>query len=206
MEERTGWSGAFETAWGNLTGINNEGNVRAIRLLFFVVFMLGTAWAGWYYMQGIKLIELEEFYPTSPPGLAQADKKRLDTLIDQVEVTSQLRRGSPEAVRIIEENLAKYPFGEPRFDVGVTVVDPESPDTLRPVVFIDYPPEGITLRGIMIMGNQRVAVIDIPGVGAGMIVKAGDTFMQKKGRVVRVAPDKVVINWGGKNWDIAPSF
>ena len=56
------------------------------------------------------------------------------------------------------------------------------------------------------MGNQNVAVMDIPGVGSGMVVKVGDTFMQKKGRIVKIASDKVVLRWGGKNWDIAPGF
>jgi Tfp pilus assembly protein PilP len=58
----------------------------------------------------------------------------------------------------------------------------------------------------MIVGKEQVAVMDIPGVGNGLLVKAGDTFMQRKGRIVRIAPDKVVVRWGNRNWDIAPSF
>ena len=206
--EGTSWGDAFGTAWKNLTGINNEKNVRTIRWVFFAVFLLGTAWAVWNYLQGMELVELEEMYPTPRPNQAQADKNRLDAMVKQVEATSQLRAGSPEAVEILRESLAKYPFSEPRLEPP----EPEPEDGRKPfeppdiTVFIDYPPEGITLRAIMIMGKQHVAVMDIPGVGTGMIVKAGDTFMQKKGRVVRIATDKVVVNWGGKNWDIAPSF
>ena len=207
MEERSGWRGAFGTAWGNLTGVNNEGNVRAIRLLFFLVFLLGTGWAVWSYLQAIELLELEEVYPTPGASQAQADKKRLDAMIAEVEETHKLRLSSPEAVKIMQENLAKYPFSEPRFETDIPVQEDGLERELPPIaVVIDYPPEGITLRGIMMIGNQNVAVMDIPGVGSGMIVRAGDTFMQKKGRVVRVALDKVVVNWGGKNWDIAPSF
>ena len=206
MEERSGWRGAFEVAWGNLTGVNNEGNVRIFRLAFFVVFLLGTAWAGWSYLQGLELLELEEISARPGPNQSQADKRRLDEMIQNVEVTSKIRASSPDSVRIMENSLAKYPFREPRLEAEVPPVEEGGITVELPVVVIDYPPEGITLRGIMIMGNRNVAVMDIPGVGSGMIVKAGDTFMQKKGRVVRVAPDKVVVNWGGKNWDIAPSF
>ena len=202
MEERVGWRGAFGAAWGNLTGVNNEGNVRVIRLMFFLVFILGTAWAVWSYMQGTALLELEEIFVVPAPNPAQADRQRLDAMIQEVEGTSRLRAGSLRSVEVMEENLARYPFSEPRLQVDI----PSDEVTVElPVVFIDYPPE-ITLRGIMIMGQQNVAVIDISGVGTGMIVRAGDTFMQRKGRVVRVASDKVVVNWGGRNWDIAPSF
>ena len=204
--ERSGWRGAFGTAWGNLTGVNNEGNIRTIRAVFFVVFLLGTAWAAWSYLQGIELLELEELYPDTGPSQAQADKKRLDAMVQEVEGTSRLRSSSPETVKIMQEDLAKYPFSEPKLETDVVVVGPITVEPVIPVVVIDYPPEGITLRGIMTIGNQHVAVMDIPSIGSGMIVKAGDTFMQKKGRIVRIAPDKVVVNWGGKNWDIAPSF
>jgi len=209
MEERTSWRGAVGTAWENLTGFSSEGNIRVIRAVFFLIFLLGTAWAVWSYLQGIELMELEQARAVSQTNPAQADKTRLDTMISQVKVTSELRAVSPRTVEIMQESLAKYPFREPLFEVAlppaedipsVTAVEPPS------VVYIDYPPEGITLRGIMIVGKQHVAVMDIPGVGTGMVVKAGDTFMQRRGRVVRVAPDKVVVNWGGQNWDIAPSF
>ena len=202
MEERMGWRGAFGTAWGNLTGVNNEGNIRIIRLLFFAVFLLGTAWAAWSYMQGLVLLELEESYARPGPSPAQADKQRLDAMIEEVEGTSRMRAGSLRSVEIMEESLARYPFREPRFHAEI----PDDIITVElPVVYVEYPPE-IVLRGIMIMGQQHVAVMDISGVGTGMIVRAGDTFMQRKGRVVRIASDKVVVNWGGRNWDIAPSF
>jgi Tfp pilus assembly protein PilP len=212
MEERTSLRDAFGTAWNNLTGVNNDGNVKTIRIVFFAIFLAGTGFAGYKFMEGKRMLdELDEgVYSSGTPSPAPADKARLDAIIEQVKVTSQLRESSPSRVKAIENSFGKYPFGDPKFDLAVETVskDVPLPDFAIevPQIIIDYPPEGITLRAIMIMGKQQVAVMDIPGVGSGMIVKAGDTFMQKKGRVVRVAPDKVVVNWGGKNWDIAPSF
>jgi hypothetical protein len=207
MEERTGWRGAFGTAWGNLTGVNNEGNVRLIRLVFFVIFLLGTAWAGWSYLQGMELVELEEYAPTPRPSQAAADRQRLDTMIAQVEAASNLRRGSPESVRVVEENFARYPFAEP-LPEGVVVLVPGEPFELPlPPPPPPPPPPYIELRGIMVMGNQHVAVMNIPELQLfGMIVRVGDTFMQRRGRIVRIAPDRVVVNWDGRNYNIAPSF
>ena len=208
MEERVGWRGAFGAAWGNLTGVNSEGNVRIIRTLFFIVFLLGTAWAVWSYLQGMELVHLEQFTPTPRPNQAQADRQRLDAMIAQVESASLLRMGSPESVRILEENFARYPFGEP--PVGIAVVDPARPIELFPLPPPVLPePPYINLKGIMIMGDRYVAVMDIPEMGlAGMVVGVGDTFtyMQRRARIVRIAPDRVVLNWDGRNFNIAPSF
>ena len=58
----------------------------------------------------------------------------------------------------------------------------------------------------MILGKDKTAVMDIAGVGSGLIVRQGDTFMGRKGRIVRIAADKVVVRWADKNWDVAPGF
>ena len=205
MEERGGWRDAFGTAWGNLTGINNDGNVRFWRLAFFLIFLLGTAWAGYSYMQAQEILDLQPAYPTGGANVAQGDKRRLDAMIQQVEVTSNRRRESLHTVQVLEAFVARYPFRDPVMEPIEPPIDPRDIRVDLPVVYIDYPPE-IVLRGIMVVGRQHVAVMDIPGVGTGMLVKAGDTFLQKKGRVVRIAPDKVVVSWGGRNWDIAPRF
>ena len=208
MEERMSWSEAFGTAWGNLTGVNNEGgSIRTVRLLFFLIFILGTAWAGYNYHKAQILLEPKVIIASTPAVAVEADQKRLDDMISQVKTTTEMRSSSPYLARSMGDVLSKYPFGDP-----MMVVKPEGelkPGDIVvtvPEIIIDYPPEGIMLRAIMIMGNQRVAVMDIPGVGSGLVVKAGDTFMQKKGRIVRIAPDKVVVRWGSKNWDIAPGF
>ena len=208
MEERSGWGSALGTAWSNLTGVNNEGNIRVFRMLFFLIFIVGSGWAGWFLREEMMLmesVEMDEIMATPRPSPELADRTRLEAMIQQVEASSRLRESSPRDVELLESSLARYPFSEPRLDIGVSMEDFDM-GRVAPEIFIDYPPEGITLRGIMIVGTQHVAVMDIPGVGSGMVVKVGDTFMQKKGRVVRIAQDKVVVNWGGKNWDIAPSF
>ena len=205
MEERMSLREAFGAAWGNLTGINNEGAVRGIRALFFLIFIGGTAWAGWSYIKAQKLLEPKEYYPTSDSTAElETDKRRLDTMIDQVKTVSESRNTSSVMADNMQ-NLSKYIFADPTAVIVEPPPDPTRPDPIIPEIVIDPPPE-IVLRGIMLVGKQQVAVMDISGVGSGMIVKVGDTFMQKKGRIVRISADKVVVRWGGRNWDIAPSF
>jgi hypothetical protein len=209
MEERMSWRDAFGTAWGNLTGVNNEGgSVRTVRMLFFVVFVLGTAWAVYNYIHAQELLEEKEYSPSDPSvsSTVDTDRKRLASMVNQVGVTSEIRRNSPEIARTML-SLNKYPFGDP-----LMVDKPPEPDEKPfefplqpsiPEIIIDYPPE-VILRAIMTLGTRHVALMDIPGVGNGMVVKVGDTFMQKKGRIVRIAPDKVTMSWGGKTWDMRP--
>ncbi|MDR1621072.1 MAG: hypothetical protein LBS00_01715 [Synergistaceae bacterium] len=207
MEERLSWGEAFSTAWNNLTGVNNEGgSLRLVRGVFFAIFLLGTAWAGYNFMNAQVLLEPPYFDDISspPPNTAQMDKQRLDKMLQDVERTSSTRKSSTSMVSRMAD-ISMYPFGDPLLAVRPPEAEEKPLVFVEPEVIIEYPPE-IVLKAIMIVGKQQVAVMDISGVGSGMIVKAGDTFMQKKGRIVRIAPDKVVVRWGGKNWDIAPSF
>ena len=207
MEERLNWRETFGAAWGNLTGVNSEGgrSLLVVRVLFLLIFVGGTAWAVHKFMQAQEWLEEPQPDAIFPSNAAETYQKRLDEMLRQVDVTSKMRVSSTSMAQNMESR-SNYPFGDP-------LLVPEPPDggevppplIVQPEVIIEYPPE-ITLKAVMIMGKQHVAVMDISGVGSGMIVKVGDTFMQKKGRIVRIARDKVVVRWGGKNWDIAPSF
>ena len=204
MEERMSWGEAFGTAWGNLTGDNNEGSVRTIRALFILIFLLGTAWAVYNYMQAQTLLAEKNYVAEAAPDRAKEDKARLDKMVNEIKSISDIRTSSP-AIADTMMIVAKYPFGDPLFYREEPF--PSGPTELVkvPDVVVEYPPV-ITVKAIMVMGNNQVAVMDIPDVGSGMVVKAGDTFSQKKGRVVRITPEKVVVRWCNKNWDIAPSF
>ncbi|MDR3265179.1 MAG: hypothetical protein LBT15_04110 [Synergistaceae bacterium] len=207
MEERIGWGEALGTAWGNLTGVNNESSsVRTIRLVFLVVFLGGTGWAVYNYIRTQALLEEKGYFPDTTVTTLDADRARLKSMVEEVSVTSKTRGDSTGLVRSMQD-VGRYAFADPT----IFRVD-ERPDE-RPVItelipsapVLEMPPE-IVLRAIMIMGKQRVAVMDIVGVGSGLMVKAGDTFMQKRGRVVQIAPDKVVLRWADHNFDIRPNF
>jgi hypothetical protein len=205
MEERMSWGEAFGAAWNNLTGVSGEGSsALVVRMLFFVLFLAGAGLSVFYFMGSEDLLSPPYVEPRAPSSGAETDKRRLDTMLDEIKTTSSIRDDSPRMASAMV-NLSNYPFADPLARVGPPTLEPPIV-TVVPEIVIDYPPEGIMLRAIMIMGKEQIAVMDIPGVGSGLLVKAGDTFMQRKGRIVRIAPDKVVVRWGGKNWDIAPSF
>jgi len=70
-------------------------------------------------------------------------------------------------------------------------------ESLPPIMFV---------RAIMVVGKESIAIMDINGVGNGIIVKTGYSFLEKKGRILRITPEKVTVRWAGKNIDITPGF
>lgn len=200
MANSMSWREAWDIAWGRLTGVDNEGSSAGVRLLFFLLFILGTGWAGFRYYEMQRLREEKDFFPSVAPQSVEADKKRLDDMIEQVRAATALRANSFVWAQSMKE-LGKHIFDEP---TQMALVPGEG--LTSPVVPIVENPPNIVVRAIMILGKNKTAVMDIAGVGSGLIVRQGDTFMGRKGRIVRIAADKVVVRWANKNWDVAPGF
>ncbi|MGI6253902.1 MAG: hypothetical protein ACOYJV_10730, partial [Aminivibrio sp.] len=62
------------------------------------------------------------------------------------------------------------------------------------------------VRAIMVAGGQSMAIMDIEGVGTGIIVRNGYSFAGGEGKIVRIGPDKVTVRWAGKNMDLTPGL
>ena len=197
---------AFSEAWGSLTGVNDEGKLW--RWLFLLIFLGGIAWAVYSYLQ-LQILREEKYFEASvSPTSVDADKKRLDGMISEVREASGRRSNSFMASQTMRD-MGKYVFDDPTLrpmtqdlpslagQVPVLV-----PETEIPV----EPPPAITLRAIMNMGKDRVALLDISGVGTGLIVRQGGSFQNGKGRIVRITDDRVTVRWKGKTWNITPGF
>ena len=201
MSQISTWRDAWNTAWAKLTGVDNEGAARSVRLLFFLLFLAGSGWAGYRYYTMQQLRQPKTFTPSVTPQTTEEDKKRLDEMIEQVRAAAALRASSFVWAQSMQD-LGKNIFDDPT----KRTVTLGGEEVVLPGTSLYEPPPDIVVRAIMILGKDKTAVMDIAGVGAGMIVRQGDTFMGRKGRIVRIAADKVVVRWAGRNWDIAPGF
>ena len=203
------WRDAFSYAWGNFTGVFNEGSARALRWLFFTLFVLGSAWAVWSYIQMQELRQEQVFTANVTTSTVDADRKRLNQMVSDVKEASD-RRSTSSVMAENMKTMGKYVFDPPR-DVDV-VVEPPTPSEPEVVVqppqpeIIYEPPPGIIVKAIMVAGKTKIAVMDITGVGNGMMVRQGDTFLNRQGRIVSITDDKVVVRWKGKTWNVAPGF
>lgn len=114
MANQMRWREAWSTAWGRLTGVDNEGSAVSVRLLFFLLFLLGTAWAGYRYYEMQLLRQAKTFTPSLTPQTVDADKKRLEGMIEQVRAASALRSNSFVWAQSMRD-LGKNVFDDPAF-------------------------------------------------------------------------------------------
>ena len=194
---------AHESFWGKL--VAGEGSFRALRGLFLIIFLCGTAFFGWSFMRVVELSVEEEVFVDPPAPQSREDAKRLDALLESYRGTVEARQGSKAVVASVTEKHRR-PFavskrsakGAAAGSAGdIPLVEPLVEESLPPIMFV---------RAIMTTGSEAIAIMDINGVGNGIIVKAGYSFLEKKGRIVKITPEKVTVRWAGKNVDITPGF
>jgi len=65
------------------------------------------------------------------------------------------------------------------------------------------PPPFVMVRAVLVKGKDAVAVLDVEGIGQGIVVKKGGTFAGGKGRVTGITAEKVVFTWAGQSVETA---
>ncbi|NLK19825.1 MAG: hypothetical protein GX310_08530 [Synergistaceae bacterium] len=195
--------------------VAGEGGYHILRLVAILLLLAGAVWSGWNFKQYIDLNQEEQI--TVPPVEAQSEKDsaRLEKVIDEFRVAVDTRTRSLTLAGAVIE-ASRRPFvptmqasaipepGEGAAsgaDVPSGGVEAAIPVYVREVI-----PPIMFVRAIMVAGNQSMAIMDIEGVGTGIIVKNGYSFGNGEGKVVRIGADKVTVRWSGKNLDIAPGL
>ena len=203
------WREAIAYAWGTFTGVMSEGSARALRLLLFLIFIGGTAWAVYSYLELQQLRQEKTFTASVTPTTVNEDRKRLEAMIAEVRDASARRSGSVMTAQTMKD-MGKYLFDDPSLRMAAVPPEitplPGGAAVAPQVEGVVEPPPEITLRAIMAMGKTKTALIDIAGVGTGLLVKQGDTFLNREGRIVRIMDDKVVVRWKKKTWNVTPGF
>ena len=189
--------------------MGGEGGYRLLRFLVVLFLLAGTAWSGYLFKQFIDLSKEDSI--TIPPLASQAgkDSERLDTLIANFKEAVDTRENSLILASAVAD-ASRQPFvatikaapAAAKTEDGVLVAG----DQTIPVFVQEKIPPIMFVRAIMVAGKQTMAIMDIEGVGNGIIVRSGYGFNNGEGKIVRIAPDKVTIRWSGKNLDIAPGL
>jgi hypothetical protein len=108
-------------------------------------------------------------------------------LYELIRQAAAMRSGSADTVRLMR-SMERCAFAVP-------VSHSAAP------VFV-APPPSVVVRAVMNVDGMYTAVLDIDGVGLGIVVRAGDTFLRKRGRILSVSPSGVVISWDGKRYSL----
>lgn len=191
--------------------VRAEGGYRLLLIIVILMLLAGTGWSGYQFKQFVDLSHEEPI--TLPPvqGQSEKDSERLDALIGDFRGAVDTRtRSLTLAGAVIEASrqpfvaTQKAPEPEDLIAGGRVTVGGEG-ESMPSFVREKIPPI-MFVRAIMVAGNQSMAIMDIEGVGNGIIVKNGYRFASGAGRVVRIRADKVTVNWSGKTVDVAPGL
>lgn len=190
--------------------VAGEGGYRLLRFLVVLFLLAGTVWSGYLFKQFLDLSKEDSISIPTLASQAGKDAERLDTLIANFKEAVDTRENSLTLASAVAD-ASRRPFVatmkaaplEERTPEGAVVV---AGDQSIPTFVQEKIPPIMFVRAIMVAGKESMAIMDIEGVGNGIIVRNGYGFNNGEGKVVRIAPEKVTIRWSGKNLDIAPGL
>lgn len=195
--------------------VKGEGFYRYGRILALLLVLAGLGWSGWQFRNYIEMSQDEAITIPAMEDLSAKDEKRLggligdfktavDTRTRSLTLASAVIDASRQPFVITSKVVAARPGQGAEGGEGAATAAGED-HTITPYVREVIPPI-MFVRAIMVAEKQAMAIMDIEGVGTGIIVRAGYSFAQGEGKVLRIGADKVTVLWSGKNIDIAPGL
>lgn len=175
------------------TELNSEEKSHLVLRWGCAFLMTGAILSGLFF--GFRILSVNVFKdtPVLPrPSLAD-DRVQTETTVKLYRAIMEQRKDSQrianDIIRIGRNPMAKM---ESPKDIPLLSPEPSIPD------LADLPPI-VIVRAVMIMDGGASAVVDIDGLGYGIVVKKGTSFLGGKGRIVSIKAREVVFRWNGKN-------
>ena len=184
--------------WETFTGVRDGKNARSDRLIVYVLLALGIAFAviSTFHLETFR--GLRGFSPSLPPTALDTDTPRLRSLADELKLASQQRARGALWVQAMRER------GRDLF-ARLTPEPSIVPELSIPDISIDPPPE-IVVKAVMKSDKSWAVVVDIAGAGSGLILRPGDSFMEGRGKIVRMDGDRLIVRWDGREWAAVPGL
>ncbi|MCR4817626.1 MAG: hypothetical protein K5841_01565 [Fretibacterium sp.] len=186
--------------WEIFTGVRDGKAVRFWRFICWVLLGTGITFAAASYSHLLKLQETKNFISSLPSLAWDTDKARLQSLSDGLHLALQQRARSTLLVQAMRERGRSNLFAVQTFSKPSAVPDLNDQD-----ISISPPPE-IVVRAVMKAGKSWTAIVDIAGADSGLILHPGDSFMDGRGKAVRMDGDKLIVLWDGREWTAVPGL
>jgi len=190
MMDSDTWLGTLVEFWDEL--VHGEKVSKTIKILLAAVILGATVWSGYVFKQ---LTELTK--PQIPPEVKPSPKvaqetKRLSQVVEKFQSTVQARGGSTE-LSVLASTISRKPFVPPPL--------PEVEKVGVASLVSEVAPPLVTVKAVIINEPNSVALLDVEGLGDGLIVKKGSPFGDGQGRVVAISGEKVVFTWAGQVYE-----
>lgn len=170
-----------------------EGKSNLILRIFTALLMIGAIGSGLFFGYKILTMKVYKEIPVLPRASFADEKAKAESVVDLYTTIMEQRRDSHrianDIIRIGRNPMVQQLGAR---DIPLNSPEPSAED------LAELPPIMI-IRAIIIMGRNSGAVVDIDGVGNGIVVKKGTTFSGGKGRVIAIKPKEIIFRWNGKN-------
>jgi len=197
MAAEDGWFAAAGEPWDDR--VHSDKGPRLFRVLVVILLLAGIAWSAYLLKQMLELVR-----ETSVPEITlskQVDQEieRLSGVVESFESAVMARAGSAQ-LSVLAANISRRPFVPSPPPTKAFDEEAAAAAAMKEPV---EPPPFVMVRAVLVKGKDAVAVLDVEGIGQGIVVKKGGTFAGGKGRVTGITAEKVVFTWAGQSVETA---
>lgn len=171
---------------------SDDRDKRIIRWVAIFVMLVSTSVSVFIFF---KIYGLDVFQPLGviPLPSISEERSKVEASVDLYQTMIATRKDSQRIANDIIR-LGRNPLARMESPEEIPLISPEpSVEDL-----VDLPPI-VIVRAVMVMGKDSAAVVDIDGVGYGIVVRRGMSFWGGKGRFVSIKAKELVFRWNGKN-------
>lgn len=193
------WTEVLTELWDDIL---REARYKWLRRILGLILLVGSVWMAHTFLELIKAPESIPTDTTSARVEMMAEARKVKGEAESFDVLATARYRGAQISQMA--NLSgRLPFKEP-VEMPVLAALPITPSSqlssggaLLPLMTGPVLPQ-ITVRAVLNSGKSSTAVLDIDGVGEGIIVWPGYVFSGGLGRVRSISEKQIVILWGGK--------
>lgn len=191
----TTWKDSFTGLADDL--LRGEGLWKSLRLLIAFLLLAGSLRSLQVFYGMVGQLASEVVSVESSADILLSDRERLERLDERFRVTVEARQDSGELSR-----LAMMSGRRPYASVEVSQPESAKAEVVLDDVPVRTPPPLILVTAVMEMGQDRIAVADVEGLGGGLLLKPGFRLSDNKGRILSISSERVVLLWEGERYDI----
>ena len=190
--------------WETLTGVFDDDQSKLLRMMVFVMLLMGCFWASLNYFKADRIANISESLDDSPAEeRARGRNQTLEKLMEAARTVGTMRRGG-EAIANSLSQMNTSPFNIEDYtelgleDIsGITEFAPESVPESVPEP--EEQRQEMLIKALMISGKTRYAIIDY-AASKGAVIHQGQELPGGGGRVVRITTEGITVRENGKEY------
>ena len=181
----------LEILWESVTGVRTEEPAPLLRILSFIILLIGIIWAVFNCYKIVKMSDLhQESYSEKINTFSRQNNNEIIKLANNVRALISMRHGGQILAASIN-NMNRRLFND---DANYLSSSENSPETEQ-----DISKElRVTVKAVLISNRERIAVIDLPSA-RGVIIRQGGKIPAINARVLKIDKDGVILSVNGKN-------